>query len=153
MIVFRHPTERDLSALVELDKLCFGWERGWTTYRLKRWLRDVDSTWLVGEDDGQVVAFAAAFVDTDEFGFPGFDITTIVVNPTHRGQGIGLSIVETLLRKIYAEGFHYVTLCLREGNKTAHDLYLRLGFHDVRLETWHQFQQPTENTIIMHKLL
>jgi ribosomal protein S18 acetylase RimI-like enzyme len=52
----------------------------------------------------------------------------IVIAPTHRGHGIGFSLVSSLVRDAHNLGCEYVELQAFEENTAAMRLYQRLGF-------------------------
>jgi ribosomal protein S18 acetylase RimI-like enzyme len=59
-------------------------------------------------------------------------ITRLGVLPERRGKGLGLFIMESLLAHARAAGCRRVQLEVIKDNDPAHNLFLRLGFRDVR---------------------
>lgn len=97
--------------------------------RLARVLDRPDYRTLVAEDGEQVVGVVAVFTG---YGFTGdapyARILSLVVDPEHRGGGVGAALVsaaESWARGQGAESLHLTTATHREG---AHRFYRRLGY-------------------------
>jgi L-amino acid N-acyltransferase YncA len=84
-----------------------------------------------GADDGRVIAFGSygPFRPT-----PGYRTTvehTIMVDPTHRGCGLGTALVEALVAHATAAGFHTMVASIDAENAGSIRLHERLGFSEV----------------------
>jgi [ribosomal protein S18]-alanine N-acetyltransferase len=55
-------------------------------------------------------------------------ITTIAVEPTYRGQGVGELLLNALIDHAYELGARQITLEVRVSNSSAQRLYLKYGF-------------------------
>ncbi len=55
-------------------------------------------------------------------------ITTIAVDPAHRGRGVGELLLNALIDQAYALGARQITLEVRVSNTAAQRLYLKYGF-------------------------
>ena len=103
-IPVRAMTERDLGALVEIDRRITGHDR--STYfdrKLEEALYESDvRVSLVAERDGGPVGFIMARVDFGEFGRiePTAVLDTIGVDPEYHGQGVGRALVSQLLMNL-----------------------------------------------------
>jgi phosphinothricin acetyltransferase len=80
---------------------------------------------------GRVVAFGsyATFRPT-----PGYRSTvehTIMVDPIHRGSGLGTALVDALVAHAGAAGFHIMVASIDAGNVGSIRLHERLGFTEV----------------------
>jgi ribosomal protein S18 acetylase RimI-like enzyme len=58
----------------------------------------------------------------------------IVVDPAHRGQGIGRMLLEATLDELKGRGVPRVVLSTAEGNTTAQHLFARAGFRRTMIE-------------------
>ncbi|MFN2557835.1 MAG: ribosomal protein S18-alanine N-acetyltransferase [Nitriliruptorales bacterium] len=75
-------------------------------------------------------------------------ITTVVVHPQARRQGIGAALVASLLRTAREEGFDAATLEVRAGNTGAQALYRRFGFAPVAVRSRY-YEDTNEDALIM----
>lgn len=82
--------------------------------------------YIVAEADGQVVAYAGAWLVFEEG-----HITNIAVDEAYRGQGIGLMVTRALLQYAANMGVQYMTLEVRRSNLAAQGLYKKLGFLEL----------------------
>lgn len=55
-------------------------------------------------------------------------VTTIAVDPTHRGRGVGELLLNALIDQAYELGARQITLEVRVSNTAAQHLYLKYGF-------------------------
>jgi ribosomal protein S18 acetylase RimI-like enzyme len=91
----------------------------------------------VAERDGQVLGYAYA-------GLEGFDYMSlrgpagalydIVVDPAHRGQGIGRMLLDATLAALAARGAPRAVLSTAEQNGSAQRLFARAGFRRTMVE-------------------
>lgn len=72
--------------------------------------------------DGEQAGFARAVTDTARFAW----LADVFVMPEHRGRGLGVWLVETVLSHPDLAGIRIVL-----GTKDAHTLYGRFGFRAV----------------------
>jgi ribosomal-protein-alanine acetyltransferase len=79
---------------------------------------------LVAED-GTVFGFLVASSVGSEW-----EIENVAVAWDRRGRGIGLQLVEALLRRALAAGAEQIHLEVRATNRPARSLYERAGFHE-----------------------
>ena len=75
-------------------------------------------------------------------------ITNIAVHPDHRGQGLGLAIVQALIKHAKAERLASITLEVRVSNTPAITLYKKVGFLEVGRRKGF-YTKPTEDALIM----
>ena len=91
----------------------------------------------VAERDGQVLGYAYA-------GLEGFDYMSlrgpagalydIVVDPAHRGRGVGRMLLDATLAALTARGAPRVVLSTAEQNESAQRLFARAGFRRTMVE-------------------
>ncbi len=97
----RTMTDRDLGALIEIDRRITGRDRSaYFERKLAEALHESDvRVSLVAELDGRPVGFIMVRVDFGEFGRiePTAVMDTIGVDPDHRDQGIGRALLSQLL--------------------------------------------------------
>ena len=83
---------------------------------------------LVGEVDGQVVAFALFFTNFSTFlGKPGLYLEDLYVKPAHRGSGLGEALLLRLARTAVDRGHGRFEWCVLEWNEGAIRFYERMG--------------------------
>lgn len=82
--------------------------------------------YIVAELDGQVVAYAGAWLVFEEG-----HITNIAVDEAVRGQGVGTAVTRALMQYAANMGVQYMTLEVRKSNLIAQKLYKSLGFIEL----------------------
>lgn len=99
--------------------------RPWTEKIFRDELAADNRTYLVAVDD-VVVGFGGVMVIGDEA-----HITNLLVDPDHRGMGLGRGIMVALIEAAVASGARHLTLEVRKRNEAARALYSRLGLAPV----------------------
>jgi ribosomal protein S18 acetylase RimI-like enzyme len=92
---------------------------------------------LVAERDGEVVGYTYAGVEgTDYMALrgPAGVLYDIVVDPAHRGQGVGRLLLDATLEALQAQGAPRVVLSTAVRNETAQRLFARAGFRRTMIE-------------------
>lgn len=110
--------------------------RGYGSF-LKTQLDEPNILLRVAESNGVVVGYTYAGVEgTDYMALrgPAGVLYDIVVDPTHRGQGIGQELLETTLEALKAAGAPRVVLQTAERNESAQRLFARAGFRRTMIE-------------------
>ncbi|HXJ53254.1 MAG TPA: GNAT family N-acetyltransferase [Burkholderiales bacterium] len=92
-------------------------------------------TIYVARDEGQVVAMASLLytVSTAEGGTAAL-FEDLVVQPTHRGQGIATALAGFAIAEARSRGVLRLTLLTDMQNERAQELYRRLGFIDSSMK-------------------
>ena len=92
-------------------------------------------TIYVARDEGQVVAMASLLytVSTAEGGTAAL-LEDLVVQPTHRGQGIATALAGFAIAEARSRGVLRITLLTDMQNERAQELYRRLGFIDSSMK-------------------
>ena len=92
-------------------------------------------TIYVARDEGQVVAMASLLytVSTAEGGTAAL-FEDLVVQPTHRGQGIATALAGFAIAEARSRGVLRITLLTDMQNERAQALYRRLGFIDSSMK-------------------
>lgn len=88
--------------------------------------KNVCARYMVAEEDGQILAYAGAWMVLDEG-----HITNIAVAAEHRGRGIGKAVTEALKQYAANLGVDYMMLEVRRSNLVAQSMYKKLGFIEL----------------------
>jgi len=64
----------------------------------------------------------------------------IVVDPAHRGQGVGRVLLDATLEALKAKGAPRVVLSTAERNESAQRLFARAGFRRTMIEMTHELE-------------
>jgi ribosomal protein S18 acetylase RimI-like enzyme len=92
---------------------------------------------LVAERDGKVLGYAYAGVEGPDYMSlrgPAGVLYDIVVDPTHRGYGVGRLLLEAILAALKARGAPRVVVSSAERNEAAQRLLARAGFRRTMIE-------------------
>jgi len=83
---------------------------------------------VVGEVDGQVVAFALFFTNFSTFlGQPGLYLEDLYVQPAHRGTGLGRALLSHLGALAVQRGCGRFEWSVLDWNQRAIDFYEKMG--------------------------
>lgn len=136
--LIRKATERDVSALLEIERASFS-RPHWTA---NDFLID---TCLVAEIDGEVAGLLVfrEIYPGDNTCPPEREILNVAVAPRFRRQGVAISLLRHLLttKAVYF-------LEVRESNSAARKLYQNLGFVEISQRSDY-YREPTERAIVM----
>jgi ribosomal protein S18 acetylase RimI-like enzyme len=111
-------------------------ERGYGSY-LGTQLETPDVVVLVAERDGAVVGYTYAGLEGHDYMAlrgPAGALYDIVVDPAHRGTGIGRMLLDATLAALAARGAPRVLLSTAEQNEPAQHLFARAGFRRTMIE-------------------
>ncbi len=138
-------TTADLEGTAALEKLCF--HQPWSASSLELLTKEGIGVGylctLPAAQPPMVTAYGGMLIAVDEG-----QITNIAVHPDHRGQGLGLAIVEALIKHAKAERLANITLEVRVSNLPAISLYHKVGFTEIgRRKNF--YTKPTEDALIM----
>lgn len=118
-------TPQMLSAVLELDQLCFG-----SLWTLEGYQRELDSpnSDLLGlsipcEDQASLLAMGCLWAILEEA-----HITILAVHPHYQRQGLGQAMLIALLKAACIRGLERATLEVRASNQPALSLYEKFGF-------------------------
>jgi len=135
-ITIDDATSADIAALCDLLDLLFAQEADFVPDRAKqeRGLRLILDDPRVGvilaaRDGGQVVGMVnLLFTVSTAEGARVMLLEDMIVRPDHRGQGIGLLLIEAAIARAAATGCARITLLTDEDNSQAQWFYGRSGF-------------------------
>lgn len=124
MITYRQATSLDLPVLVSLDREYFP-DTAWPIEQFREEIGIKTRNFLIAEDDGEVIAYAGAFLPN--IGGTG-DIMTIAVNPKYRRKGIATYLIHELENWTKSKGGESMMLEVATKNIDAIALYSKLGY-------------------------
>jgi ribosomal protein S18 acetylase RimI-like enzyme len=111
-------------------------EEGYASF-LGRQLAEPNVVLLVAERDGAVLGYTFAGVEGVDYMSlrgPAGVLYDIVVDPAHRGRGVGRMLLDATLAALQAHGAPQVVLSTAERNETAQRLFARAGFRRTMIE-------------------
>jgi ribosomal protein S18 acetylase RimI-like enzyme len=100
-------------------------------------LEDSDKAVLVADDNGDVVGYAYAAVEGYDYMAlrgPAGVLHDVIVDPEHRGRGVGRLLLEATLEFFRSRGVPRVVLWTAERNEGAQRLFARMGFRRTMIE-------------------
>ena len=86
---------------------------------------------IVVEQDGRVIAYAAAFPYSDRCCYGGIAEFSVYVDPLSRGQGAGKLALAELIEASRAAGLHKLTSRIIAENKVSLSLMASVGFREI----------------------
>ena len=123
-IIFRKMTIEDADAVADIEFKTFS-----LPWKLEDFWHETvnkDSESIVAELDGQVIAYACAWISFNEA-----DVANFAVDENFRGRGIGKKLFAELLRRVKLRDVKAVTLEVRVSNIAAIKLYESFGLRSV----------------------
>jgi ribosomal protein S18 acetylase RimI-like enzyme len=111
-------------------------ERGYASF-LGTQLEQRDIIVLVAERDGELLGYTYAGVEGFDYMAlrgPSGALYDIVVDPVHRGRGIGRMLLDAALAALTARGAPRVVLSTAERNEPAQRLFARARFRRTMIE-------------------
>ncbi len=99
---------------------------------------------LVAEREGEVLGYTYAGlegVDYMALRGPAGALYDIVVDPAHRGGGVGMLLLEATLRELAIRGAPRVVLSSAHRNETAQRLFARAGFRPTMVEMTRELER------------
>ena len=132
MSSIRAATEADLRAILEIEQLSFehAGER-FAERKIRALIHSRRTIALVAEREGIVAAWACGFAFRGSGDVWG-RVYAIAVQPGHRKQRLGPSLLRHLLDALRQRGAKTIVLEVRTDNRAAIRLYEKHGFHPVR---------------------
>jgi ribosomal protein S18 acetylase RimI-like enzyme len=109
-------------------------------------LVDPDAAILVAEAQAEVIGYAyAALQGYDYLSLrgPAGVLHDLIVDPAHRGRGVGGLLLTAALAYLQARGAPRVVLSSAEGNQAAQRLFARMGFRRTMVEMTCELEETT----------
>lgn len=113
-----------------------GTDKGYAAF-LGSQLGREDVILLVADLDGSVAGYSYSGIEGRDYMSlrgPAGVLHDLVVDPQHRGRGIGRSLLDETLRAIAARGVPQIVLFTAVPNETAKRLFRRAGFRETMVE-------------------
>ena len=108
-------------------------------------LEDPDKAVLVADDKGEVIGYAYAAVEGYDYMSlrgPAGILHDIIVDPEHRGRGVGRLLLEAALSSFRSRGVPRVVLTTAERNETAQRLFAGARFRRTMIEMTRELDDP-----------
>lgn len=131
----------DMETVFRIDRLSF--PVPWMPAAFATELSNRAACYLVARSQGAVVGFGGAWVIMDEV-----HITTLAVDPDHRGRHIGERLLLALLEEGIRRRASRATLEVRQHNHVAQRLYQKFGFYEASIRK-NYYTDNGENAIVM----
>ena len=100
-------------------------------------LDDPDALVLVAEREGRVIGYTFSAMEGYDYKSlrgPAGLLHDILVDPDHRGRGVGRRLLDETISMLRARGARQVVLSTAERNESAQRLFARLGFRRTMIE-------------------
>jgi len=144
-IVIRRATEKDISQIADLDKICFSVP--WSEQAFGKELKENNLAFYIlaeVKETGRIVGYAGVWLIQEEG-----HITNVAVHPDFRRKHIGMAIVEVMMKESRKRaGTKTFTLEARKSNTAAIELYKKFGFLEVGIRKGY-YQENNEDAVIM----
>ncbi len=108
-------------------------------------LEDPDVAVLVADDDGDVIGYAYAAVEGYDYMAlrgPAGVLHDVIVDPEHRGRGVGRLLLDAALEFLRSRGAARVVLWTAERNEAAQRLFAGMGFRRTMIEMTRELDDP-----------
>ena len=145
MIEITQMDETHISAIAEIEKLCFS--DPWSENSISSELNSRLSYWLVAMEGGQLLGYIGSQSVLGES-----DMMNVAVHPEHRRKGIANMLILELMQGLKERGNLNLSLEVRASNAPAISLYEKLGFETVGRRP-NYYRHPKEDALIMKKTL
>ena len=134
----------DLDRIVDLERLCFSspWSKDDFLYELND---NPFGYYVVLKEEDKILAYLGLWMDGKRA-----QITTIGVDPSHRGRGHAKALMKHMLDVCSSSGVKMYSLEVRVSNGPAIALYQRYGFRQVGLRKAY-YQDNHEDAYLMVK--
>lgn len=122
-------------------------EQGYASY-LGTQLGEASVTVLVAERHGEVIGYAYAGVEGYDYMSlrgPAGVLYDIVVDPKHRGCGVGRSLLDATLAGLKTRDAPRVVLSTAERNEAAQRLFVRAGFRRTMAEMTRELDEDARH--------
>lgn len=140
-VIIKKMDEEDIDGVVAIEKESF--VTPWSKEALSMELKNNMAMYIVARYDGKVVGYGGFWTIIDEA-----HITNIAVKKDFRGNGIGETILSSLIQICRVKGIKSMTLEVRKSNESAKNLYKKLNFKEVGIRPKY-YSDNNEDAIIM----
>lgn len=108
-------------------------------------LEDPDAAVFVADDGGEVIGYAYAAVEGYDYMAlrgPAGVLHDVIVDPEHRGRGVGRLLLEAAMAFFRSRGVPRVVLWTAERNEAAQRLFAGVGFRRTMIEMTRELDDP-----------
>jgi ribosomal protein S18 acetylase RimI-like enzyme len=108
-------------------------------------LEDPNKAVLVADDNGEMIGYAYAAVEGYDYMAlrgPAGVLHDVIVDPEHRGQGVGRLLIVATLEFFSSHGVPRVLLLTAEQNEAAQRLFASMGFRRTMIEMTRELDDP-----------
>ncbi len=109
-------------------------------------LEDPDAAILVAEVHAEVIGYAYAAIEGYDYlslRGPAGVLHDLIVDPQHRGRGVGGLLIKAAMAYLKARGAPRIVLSTAEGNQAAQRLFARMGFRRTMVEMTRELEGKT----------
>ena len=104
---------------------------------------------LALEDNNKFIGFAIMAISTDES-----HLLNIGINKNERGMGYGEKLLKKMIIAAEVMGSRKIILEVRLSNKTAYQLYKKLGFEEIGIrKKYYRLPEGREDAYVLSKSL
>lgn len=144
-LLIRRMRFEDIPMVMPIESVSFGrhhWSPDSFTAEIKNQMARYYSL-LDTRRDNHLIGYCGYWLIADEV-----HITTIAVDSTYRGNGLGELLLIKMLDRVAGSSAKWVTLEVRASNIPAQQLYYKYGFKSMGLRP-HYYQDSGEDALIM----
>ena len=143
MIEYRTMVANDVSQVAQLEIESFSYP--WSEKSISGELTNPLSLWIVAVAEDRVVGYIGSQSVLGEA-----DMMNVAVSEEFRNQGIGRTLIETLVSMLREKQVYCITLEVRASNAPAIHLYESIGFTQVGRRP-NYYSAPKEDALILKK--
>ncbi len=114
-------------------------------------LDEPDVVVLVAEQKGRVIGYTFAAMEGYDYKSlrgPAGLLHDILVDPDHRGRGIGGRLLDETLSMLQAKGARQIVLSTADRNESAQRLFTRVGFRRTMIEMTRELDEPLSQSSV-----
>lgn len=126
------------------EQLMIEFDDFWTPNMLKSELLSENRKYIVAKIEKEIIGFAGVM-----FSPPELEIMNIVTKKTERNKGIGMLLLEKIIKIAKENRIEEIMLEVNEKNVPAIHLYEKAGFQRIGLRK--KYYHGLENAILMSK--
>ena len=136
----------DLKLVIEVEKRAY--PHPWTAGIFRDCLRVGHHAWVMTLDK-KIISYAIVMLSPGEA-----HILNICVDPDYQAKGLGRHLLRHIIKRTNQTDVDMVLLEVRRSNKTAKQLYLSEGFHELGVrKAYYPAEDGREDAIILAKYL
>ena len=124
--VIDSASSKDLEKLYTIEKKCFK-EEAFTKEQILQMLDDYNTISLIAKVGDEIAGFVIGMIYVERNTLHGH-ILTVDVEPKFQRRGIGTQLMKEIEKIFRLKNTRFLHLEVREDNKAAIDLYIKLGY-------------------------